>query len=458
MIRKQTLLSIVLLLLAVSGAYAAPASIVSPAPGARIPANIEFLDIVLQGAGDDMLLRLDNGDRALHLPAKASPLRIEGATLAGLDRTLPVTLRLCSAADSAACSPATTVTFVDAPLTGTVQFRVVEPLFNPGQLSEVLRIDLQSGRRDSLYSTDQVCIGCHAYSRDGKVALNVKRGKDRRLVIFTSDAAGPKLVTSRKLSEFAFVSWSPSGNQLALVANSFGVIDIRPEPVSPFDLVYHSGDLAILDMASGQVKPLPGASELHFVEDMPVWRPDGQELLYVRYRVDKGEPVKGMDIFRIPYNAGNGGKATPLLPPAAPGQFRFLPAYSPDGKWISYVQGDGSQGVFARPSSDIWLVPAKGGEPRRLELNADGVMDSWHQWSENGRWLLFAAKRGDNATRLMASYIDGNGETSPPFALAEVAGRKINIPQYQAANTTVPLSLAAFNQIIDQVYSTDKTE
>ena len=114
--------------------------------------------------------------------------------------------------------------------------------------------------------------------------------------------------------------------------------------------------------------------------------------------------------------------------------------------------------MFARPSSDIWLVPAKGGEPRRLELNADGVMDSWHQWSENGRWLLFAAKRGDNATRLMASYVDGNGQTSPPFALAEVAGRKINIPQYQAANTTVPLSLAAFNDIINQVYGTDKTE
>jgi Tol biopolymer transport system component len=43
------------------------------------------------------------------------------------------------------------------------------------------------------------------------------------------------------------------------------------------------------------------------------------------------------------------------------------------------------------PDSELFIIPAEGGEARRLRANTPR-MNSWHSWSSNGRWLVFSSK------------------------------------------------------------------
>jgi len=59
--------------------------------------------------------------------------------------------------------------------------------------------------------------------------------------------------------------------------------------------------------------------------------------------------------------------------------------------------------------------------------------DSWHSWSSNGRWLVFASKRDDGVyARLYLTHIDGNGRASPAvrLPLKERLRESFNIPEF----------------------------
>ena len=141
-----------------------------------------------------------------------------------------------------------------------IVYRLVEPLFNLNQTSRVMRKEAGKGTSQVAFEVDGLCVGCHAYSSQGHIALNVKKKGDRRLVIFNSDAGGLHLFDTKKIGEFSFLAWSPDARYLAMAVNTFGVIDIKKDVIEPFNLRYQSGDIAIYDTATKEIKLLPGAS------------------------------------------------------------------------------------------------------------------------------------------------------------------------------------------------------
>lgn len=67
------------------------------------------------------------------------------------------------------------------------------------------------------------------------------------------------------------------------------------------------------------------------------------------------------------------------------------PQFSPDGKWIAYVVTEVDK-EENRNNSDIWLVPAEGGEPKQLTNSPK--QDRHPRWSPDGRWIAFESNRG----------------------------------------------------------------
>jgi len=94
------------------------------------------------------------------------------------------------------------------------------------------------------------------------------------------------------------------------------------------------------------------------------------------------------DLYRIPFNDGKGGKAEPIEGASGNGMSNYFAKYSPDGKWIVFCKA--ANYMLLQPDSELYIIPAEGGEARRLRANTNR-MNSWHSFSPDGKWLVFAA-------------------------------------------------------------------
>ncbi len=96
------------------------------------------------------------------------------------------------------------------------------------------------------------------------------------------------------------------------------------------------------------------------------------------------------------------------------------PVPSPDGKWVAFEQTDVDLAANTK-TPHLWIVPADGGDARRLNPGSDHP-ESRPRFSPDGKRLLFAAKI-DGMTNLWLRNFDLNtGElTGPALPLTELS-------------------------------------
>ena len=211
------------------------------------------------------------------------------------------------------------------------------------------------------------------------------------------------------------------------------------------------GILAIYDRQSRQFHALPGADNPRLVQSNPSWSPDGKHLVFARseaYQLKnlrnesdvllttsqcqeflQGGKTFVFDLYRIPFEGGKGGTPEPLEGASRNGASNYFPKFSPDGKWIVFCKAKSF--MLLQPDSELYIMPAQGGQARRLRCNTSR-MNSWHSWSPNGKWLVFSSKAFTPYTQLFLTHIDEQGESSVPVVLSRfsAADRAANIPEF----------------------------
>jgi Flp pilus assembly protein TadD len=204
------------------------------------------------------------------------------------------------------------------------------------------------------------------------------------------------------------------------------------------------GVLAWYSRETGRLQPLPGADNPLYAQANAVWSPDGKFLVFARaaardayaadgkmaeFANDPAETQIRYDLYRIPFNDGKGGRPEPIAGASGNGMSNSFPKVSPDGRWIVFVQC--RNGQLMRPDSQLYIVPAAGGEARRMRCNTPR-MNSWHSFSPNGRWLVFSSKSRSPYTQLFLTHLDEAGNDSPAILIenATAANRAVNIPEF----------------------------
>ncbi len=312
------------------------------------------------------------------------------------------------------------------------------------------------------------CGNCHSFSRDGKtMGIDVDGpANDKGLYALVpikkvSTISNDYLLRWSSFSEehsqkrFGFMSQvSPDGKY---VVNSIDVPHAHGTRV--LDRLYNGfyenygfgqvfyptrGVLAWYSKETGKLQPLPGADDPNYVQTSAFWSPDGKYLIYSRaaardpyppgykrsmYANDPNETQVQYDLYKIPFNDGKGGTAERIVGASENGMSNNFPKVSPDGKWIIFVQC--KNGLLMRPDSKLYIVPFEGGEARPLESNLP-VMNSWHTFNPNGRWLAFSSKSPSLYTHLYLTHIDEQGHASPPVVVenATASNRAVNIPEF----------------------------
>ena len=323
-----------------------------------------------------------------------------------------------------------------------------------------------------------VCGNCHSFSRDGGVlGLDVDYGNDK--------GAYAVLPVSKDmvLDDEKIITWSdyrrndgdatygllsqisPDGRYVISTVKDRAVFVATPD--IQFSQLFFpvKGILVFHDRETGEFKPLPGADDPAYVQSNPTWSPDGQYVVFARSKayhkasaadprgvllnekdvpefVERREPFK-FDLYRVPFNDGKGGKAEPIEGASHNGMSNYFAKFSPDGQWIVFCKA--KDFMLLMPDSELFIIPAAGGEARRLRANTP-LMNSWHSFSSNGRWLVFSSKAYTPYTQLFLTHIDEEGNSTPPVVLERFTAkdRAANIPEF------VPIAADAMAKIQEQ--------
>src|SRR6185503_5538246 len=104
--------------------------------------------------------------------------------------------------------------------------------------------------------------------------------------------------------------------------------------------------------------------------------PDGKSVIYVLATSDLPRAKRITHIWMMDIDGRNARQLT------NGDKSESSPAFSPDGKWISFISSkDGSPNLYVLPSS--------GGEAKKLTNISNGVSDPL--WSPDGKWIAFSS-------------------------------------------------------------------
>jgi Tfp pilus assembly protein PilF len=324
-----------------------------------------------------------------------------------------------------------------------------------------------------------VCGNCHSFSGDGSVlGLDVDYGNDKGAYAVLPVSRNEMVLDDEKIitwsdyrrddgdTTYGLLSQvSPDGRYVISTVKDRAVFVATPD--IQFSQLFFPvrGILVVYDRETGDFKPLPGADDPAFVQSNPTWSPDGKHVVFARAKayhkasaanprgvlldekdvpefVERREPFK-FDLYRVPFNDGQGGKAEPIEGASHNGMSNYFAKFSPDGKWIVFCKA--KDFMLLMPDSELHIIPAEGGEARRLRANTP-LMNSWHSFSSNGRWLVFSSKAYTPYTQLFLTHIDAEGNSTPPVVLERFTARDraANIPEF------VPIAPEAMAKIQEQ--------
>jgi dipeptidyl aminopeptidase/acylaminoacyl peptidase len=266
------------------------------------------------------------------------------------------------------------------------------------------------------------------WSPDGRyLAFTASRGeeeeKKKGAQVWLLDRSGgeaQKLTDVKgNISEYA---WSPDGKRLVLAVDDLDPSELaekkkdgKPATKPPvvIDRYHFKQDrlgylgvlrthLYLFDLERRAIETLTSGV---WDEASPEWSPDGRWIAFVSRRGPDPDRSTNSDIWLVEATAG----AAPRQLTTSTNPDGGRPAWSPDGAFIAYLQGDEPR-FYAYNQNRLAIVPVAGGVPRVLTASLDRTVSS-PEWAPDGKSLFVTVE--DDRAQYVARVPVGGGTLEP---------------------------------------------
>jgi Tol biopolymer transport system component len=186
--------------------------------------------------------------------------------------------------------------------------------------------------------------------------------------------------------------WSPDGRKIAFTRNE----DVGESTTFTDD------DVFVMDSDGDDLRRLTPERD-GLMSGQPTWSPDGRKIAFMRGQsVASTVPSRFGDLFVM---AADGTDVRRLARGPA-----NAPTWSPDGREIAFARGERLSSMSA--NTDVYVVDAAGGEPRRLTRSKS--FDETPAWSPDASRIAFVRStfqsQFDGKVAIYVIDRDGTGE------------------------------------------------
>ena len=273
-------------------------------------------------------------------------------------------------------------------------------------------------------TTEKNCMNCHTFcsNNPGKMMLHLRGTPGGTILYNEGNVLMLNTATLFTMSSCVYPSWHPDGNIIAFSVNKikqqFHSAGIRGQTV-----IDRASDLVLYDIKKNMITTSPRVSTGR-LENLPNWSPDGKYLYFIsgpKYDPAIPDTLIKYDLMRISFDANTGiwGEVDTVLLAEETGKSISFPEVSPDGKYLLFCMADYGYFTIYSPTSDLYLMDLKSFDYKKPDINSSHV-ESFHSWSSNSKWFLFASKRIDGLnTMIFFSYVDNEGNAHKPVLLPQ---------------------------------------
>ena len=275
-------------------------------------------------------------------------------------------------------------------------------------------------------------MNCHVYGSqdpslsmlyvrgEGGGAILNKEGKLRKLGIKTDDM----------VSGSVYYGFSPSGRYITFSTNII-IPAFHARADKRLEVFDRKSDVYVADLETNTIIRSPLLCDSLKFETFPCFSPDGKYIYYcVADSVLLPRDIKKLQyaLVRIPFDETKGiiGNQvdTIVANSAVMPQHRKSsvchPRISPDGRYLLYTVADYGTFPIWHPEADLQMTDLQTGAIDTLQNVNSMKSDTYHSWSSNSRWFVFASKRDDGLYgKPYFCYIDKSGKAHKPFCLPQ---------------------------------------
>ena len=299
-------------------------------------------------------------------------------------------------------------------------YRLIEPdyeIWNHVQIQQrcVENYDVNAiGHYEQL---ENRCMNCHTYAnQDPSLSMMYVRGP----------GGGAILNQNGKLSKLnipgsVYFGFSPSGRYITYSTQNI-IPAFHSDPSKRLEVYDASSNVFVADMQEHRVISSPLLSDSLKFETFPTFSPDGKYIYYCSAdTVSLPMDIKSLQyrLVRIPFDETTGSIGT-KVDTLYSQRSVCHPRISPDGRFILYTVADYGTFPIWHPEADLQMMNLQTGVIDTLTIVNSQKSDTYHSWSSNSRWFVFASKRDDGLYgKPYFCYVDKDGKAHKPFCLPQ---------------------------------------
>ena len=368
------------------------------------------------------------------------------------------------------CYKPYTLTVAEEPVDAFLSYRLIQPSYELYRQLGIYQRNLTNWDVHTIYENNREyqnnvnhCINCHNYRSNSSADMmfHVRSNHGGTVIVQNGKAHKVQMKDSTIITAGVYPSWHPTENLIAFSTNKTGQV-FHLYHAEKIEVLDESSDLLLYDVTKNEVSHI---IRTHYdLETFPCWSPDGKKLYYCNadlsnildYSMPDSTRAHQLmfrydsiyyNLMSITFDAKTRKFGEPKLEVDAASRHKSIsvPRVSPDGRYVLYTQGDYGQFHIWHKGSDLWVKDLKTDSCYALKEANSNDAESFHSWSSNGRWMVFASRRMDgNYSRAFLAYFDKNGKAHKAFVIPQedpemniLLLKSYNVPELTKDSVTI---------------------